>query len=95
MSYGAACPGLRDQSLIVNGVSKAYVMTGWRVGYATGPSWLIKGMAMVQSQSVTSVCSNSQAATIAALDGTGGVQKGPGEPIDRRHQTDVGLSNYT
>ena len=68
-SFALACPALRDRSLIVNGVSKAYAMTGWRVGYATGPAWLLKGMTTVQSQSCTSVCSPAQAATIAALDG--------------------------
>jgi len=69
VSFGRACPQLRDRSLIVNGVSKAYAMTGWRVGYAAGPSPLIKGMATVQSQSVTSVCSIAQAASVAALNG--------------------------
>ena len=69
VSFGKACPELRERMLIVNGVSKAYAMTGWRVGYAAGPSWLIKGMATIQSQSVTSVSSISQAATVAALNG--------------------------
>jgi len=69
VSFGAACPGLRDRSLIVNGVSKAYAMTGWRVGYAAGPRALVDAMATVQSQSVTSVCAIAQAAAAAALDG--------------------------
>ncbi|MDO9418384.1 pyridoxal phosphate-dependent aminotransferase [Pararhizobium sp.] len=69
VSFGKACPGLKDRSLIVNGVAKAYAMTGWRVGYAAGPAPLIKAMATVQSQSVTSVCSLAQAATVAALNG--------------------------
>jgi len=69
VSFGKACPSLRDRTLIVNGVSKAYAMTGWRVGYAAGPAPLIKAMATVQSQSVTSVCSIAQAATVAALNG--------------------------
>lgn len=69
ISFAKACPELRERSLIVNGVSKAYAMTGWRVGYAAGPKALIKAMATVQSQSVTSVCSIAQAATIAALQG--------------------------
>jgi aspartate aminotransferase len=68
-SFGKACPELRDRTLIVNGVSKAYAMTGWRVGYGAGPSWLIKGMTTVQSQSTTNVCSIAQAATVAALTG--------------------------
>ncbi|MDE4063166.1 pyridoxal phosphate-dependent aminotransferase [Phaeobacter gallaeciensis] len=69
VSFGAACPQLRDRSLIVNGVSKAYAMTGWRVGYAGGPRDLIKAMATIQSQSCTSVCTPAQIATRAALDG--------------------------
>jgi aspartate aminotransferase len=68
-SFGEACPALRERSLIVNGLSKAYAMTGWRVGYAAGPAWLVKPMATVQSQSCTSVSSLMQAATVAALDG--------------------------
>ncbi|GGF44074.1 aminotransferase [Aliidongia dinghuensis] len=69
VSFGKACPELRDRSLIVNGASKAYAMTGWRVGYAAGPLPLIKAMATIQSQSVTSVCSIAQAAALAALNG--------------------------
>ena len=69
VSFGAACPQLKDRSLIVNGLSKAYAMTGWRVGYAAGPLQLIKAMATVQSQSITSVCSIAQAAAKAALEG--------------------------
>jgi aspartate aminotransferase len=68
-SFGRACPDLKDRSLVVNGVSKAYAMTGWRVGYAAGPAPLVKAMATIQSQSVTSVCSIAQAATVAALNG--------------------------
>lgn len=69
VSFGQACPALRDRSLIVNGMSKAYAMTGWRVGYAAGPAWLIAPMTTVQSQSCTSVCSIAQAASVAALNG--------------------------
>ncbi|MDP1575947.1 MAG: aminotransferase class I/II-fold pyridoxal phosphate-dependent enzyme, partial [Cypionkella sp.] len=69
VSFGAACPDLRDRSLIVNGVAKAYAMTGWRIGYAAGPAPLIKAMNTVQSQSVTSVAAPMQAAALAALNG--------------------------
>lgn len=69
ISFAKGCPNLKDRALIVNGVSKAYAMTGWRVGYAAGPQTLIKAMATVQSQSITSVCSIAQSAAIAALDG--------------------------
>ncbi|TIR62981.1 MAG: pyridoxal phosphate-dependent aminotransferase, partial [Mesorhizobium sp.] len=69
VSFGKACPELKDRTLIVNGVSKSYAMTGWRVGYAAGPAPLIKAMSTIQSQSCTSVCSIAQAATVAALNG--------------------------
>jgi aspartate aminotransferase len=63
-------PGLYERTLTVNGVSKAYAMTGWRIGYAGGPVELIRAMAMVQSQSTSNPCSVSQAAAVAALTGT-------------------------
>lgn len=69
VSFGQACPALRDRTLIVNGVAKAYAMTGWRVGYAAGPAPLIKAMNTVQSQSCTSVAAPMQAAALAALTG--------------------------
>ncbi len=69
VSFGAACPELRDRTLIVNGVAKAYAMTGWRVGYAAGPAPLLTAMTTVQSQSVTSVAAPMQAAALAALTG--------------------------
>lgn len=62
-------PSLRGRTLTINGVSKAYAMTGWRIGYAGGPSALIRAMAVVQSQSTSCPSSISQAAAIAALDG--------------------------
>ena len=68
-SFATACPELRDRTLIVNGVSKAYAMTGWRVGYAAGPKDLIKAMATIQSQSCTSVSAPAQIAAQAALEG--------------------------
>jgi len=63
------CPELYDRTLTVNGVSKAYAMTGWRIGYAGGPEWLIKAMGKLQSQSTSNPCSISQAAAVAALNG--------------------------
>jgi aspartate aminotransferase len=62
-------PGLYDRTLTVNGVSKSYAMTGWRIGYAGGPATLIKAMAKIQSQSTTNPSSISQAAAVAALNG--------------------------
>ena len=63
-------PGLYDRTLTMNGVSKAYAMTGWRIGYAAGPKDLIKAIAKVQSQSTTNPSSISQAAAVEALNGT-------------------------
>ena len=62
-------PRLKGRTLTLNGVSKAYCMTGWRIGYAGGPKPLIKAMAMVQSQSTSNPSSISQAATVEALNG--------------------------
>jgi aspartate aminotransferase len=62
-------PALRDRILTVNGVSKAYAMTGWRIGYGAGPAALIGAMAVVQSQSTSNPSSVSQAAAIEALTG--------------------------
>lgn len=63
------CPALYDRTLTMNGASKAYAMTGWRIGYAGGPEWLIKAMADLQSQSTSNPCSISQYAVLAALNG--------------------------
>ncbi len=62
-------PGLFDRTLTINGVSKSYAMTGWRIGYAGGPAELIKAMSKVQSQSTSNPCSVSQAAAVEALNG--------------------------
>jgi aspartate aminotransferase len=62
-------PALYDRTLTVNGVSKSYAMTGWRIGYAGGPANLIKAIAKIQSQSTTNPSSISQAAAVAALNG--------------------------
>jgi aspartate aminotransferase len=62
-------PDLYDRVLTVNGCSKAYSMTGWRIGFAGGPTWLIKAMAKLQSQSTSNPCSIAQAAATAALNG--------------------------
>jgi aspartate aminotransferase len=69
------CPALYDRTLTANGVSKAYAMTGWRIGYAGGPVWLIKAMGKLQSQSTSNPSSISQAASVAALNGDQGFLK--------------------
>jgi len=63
------CPDLKDRVLTVNGCSKAYSMTGWRIGFAGGPAWIIKAMAKLQSQSTSNPCAIAQAAAVAALTG--------------------------
>jgi len=64
-----ACPDLAPRTLVLNGVSKAYSMTGWRIGYAGGPAEIIKAMKKVQSQSTSNPSSISQVAAQAALEG--------------------------
>jgi aspartate aminotransferase len=68
-SLATACPDLIGQVVTVNGVSKCYAMTGWRIGYAGGPAELIKAMKTIQSQVTSNPASMSQAAAVAALDG--------------------------
>ncbi len=63
-------PRLYDRTLTINGVSKAYAMTGWRIGYGAGPAELVKAMNNIQSQSTTNATSVSQAASVEALNGT-------------------------
>lgn len=64
-----ACPGLYPQTIVLNGLSKAYAMTGWRIGYAAGPAPLINAMKTIQSQSTSNPCSIAQKAGVAALNG--------------------------
>ncbi len=63
-------PGLYDRTLTMNGVSKAYAMTGWRIGYAAGPLELVKAMDMIQGQQTSGACSIAQWASVEALNGT-------------------------
>src|SRR6056300_52225 len=65
-----ACPDLTDRTMVLNGVSKAYSMTGWRIGYAAGPANIIKAMKKIQSQSTSNPTSISQYAAEAALNGS-------------------------
>jgi aspartate aminotransferase len=65
-----ACPDLYERTLVLNGVSKAYSMTGWRIGYAGGPEDIIRAMKKIQSQSTSNPCSISQYAAEAALNGS-------------------------
>ncbi len=64
-----ACPALKNRTVVLNGVSKAYAMTGWRIGYAGGPAEIIAAMKVIQSQSTSNPCSIAQKAAVAALNG--------------------------
>ena len=69
VSLVTACPALYDKTVTINGVSKCYAMTGWRIGYAGGPKQVIQAMKKIQGQSTSNPCSVSQAASVAALTG--------------------------
>ena len=68
-SFAQAVPDYLERTLTVNGVSKSHAMTGWRLGFAAGPAWLIKGIELLQSQSTNNPSSISQAGAVAALNG--------------------------
>jgi len=86
-------PGLYDRTLTVNGVSKAYAMTGWRIGYAGGPAELIGGMRKIQSQSTSNPCSISQHAALAALNGPQDFLAGNRQVFQRRRDLVVDALN--
>lgn len=79
-------PRLLDRILTVNGVSKGYSMTGWRLGYAGGPAWLIAAMQILQSQSTSNPSSISQAATVVALQQDNGFLADWRDILDKRRQ---------
>jgi aspartate aminotransferase len=86
-------PRLYDRTLTVNGVSKAYAMTGWRIGYAGGPVEIIKAIGKVQSQSTSNPCSISQAAAVAALNGPQDFLPERNAVFKQRRDLIVGLLN--
>ncbi len=86
-------PRLYDRTLTVNGVSKAYAMTGWRIGYAAGPAHLIGAMRKVQSQSTSNPCSISQWAAVEALNGPQDYLAPNNELFSGRRDLVVGLLN--
>jgi aspartate aminotransferase len=92
-SFAQACPALYERTVTVNGVSKAYAMTGWRIGYAAGPANLIKAMATIQSQSTSNACSISQEAARAALDGDQGIVADMVREYHKRHDYIVAALN--
>jgi len=86
-------PALKDRTLTVNGVSKAYCMTGWRIGYAGGPAPLIKAIAKIQSQSTSNPSSISQAAAVEALNGPQDFIPAHNEVFKKRRDMVVGMLN--
>jgi aspartate aminotransferase len=86
-------PQLYDRTLTANGVSKAYAMTGWRIGYAGGPAWLIKAIGKLQSQSTSNPCSISQAASVAALNGDQSFLNERNAAFQKRRDLIVGMLN--
>ncbi|TBX25960.1 pyridoxal phosphate-dependent aminotransferase [Nioella sediminis] len=86
-------PGLYDRTLTCNGVSKAYAMTGWRIGYAAGPEQLIGAMRKIQSQSTSNPCSISQWAAVEALNGTQDYIATNNEVFKRRRNMVVEMLN--
>ncbi len=74
-TLGQVAPDLKDRILLVNGVSKGYNMTGWRIGYGAGPEHLISALITLASQSTTNACSISQMAALAALEGSQDLHK--------------------
>ena len=89
------CPELYDRTLTVNGCSKAYAMTGWRIGFAGGPEWLIGAMRKLQSQSTSNPCSISQAAAVAALNGPQDFLEERNKAFQKRRDLVVSMINDT
>ena len=85
VNIAMACPKLKDRTIILNGVSKAYAMTGWRIGYAAGPEDIIKAMKKIQGQSTSNPTSIAQAAAVEALNGDQSFIKTMVEAFEQRH----------
>jgi len=88
-----ACPNLYDQVIVLNGVSKAYSMTGWRIGYCAGPAFLIAAMTNIQSQSTSNPTSIAQVAAQAALEGGLSCVQPMVEAFRQRHEYLIGALN--
>ena len=85
VNIAMACPKLKDRTIILNGVSKAYAMTGWRIGYAAGPEDIIKAMKKIQGQSTSNPTSIAQAAAVEALNGDQVFIETMVEAFEQRH----------
>ncbi len=88
----AQFPGMKERSVIVNGVSKAYAMTGWRIGYIAAPEWIVKGCNKLQGQYTSGPCSVSQKAAEAAYTGTQQPVEDMRKAFERRKNLIVSLA---
>lgn len=93
VSFAEACPNLYDRTVTINGVSKAYAMTGWRIGYAGGPKPIIAAMKKIQSQSTSNPSSISQAASVVALSGDQACVREMTQAFRQRHDYVVAALN--
>ena len=84
-SFAEACPDMFDRTITINGVSKAYAMTGWRIGYCGGPEKIITAMKKIQGQSTSNASSVSQAAAVVALNGSHQPVHSMAKEYERRH----------
>lgn len=95
VSFATACPQLRERTLLINGVAKAYAMTGWRIGFATGPRWMLQAMEKLQGQQTSGASSVSQQAALAALQGPKDFIQHTRAVFQRRRDVMVALLNAT
>jgi len=85
-SFAEACPDMFDRTITINGVSKAYAMTGWRIGYCGGPKRIVSSMKKIQGQSTSNASSISQAAAVAALNGPHKIVRSMAKEYEKRHK---------
>lgn len=88
----AACPGMRGRTVVCNGVSKAYAMTGWRLGWVAAPEWIVKGLGKLQGQYTSGTSSVSQMAAVAAYEGDQSCVEAFRETFRRRRDLIVSLA---
>ena len=88
----AACPGMKERTVVCNGVSKAYAMTGWRLGWVAAPEWIVKGLGKLQGQYTSGTSSVSQMAAVAAYEGDQSCVETFRETFRRRRDLIVSLA---
>lgn len=88
----AACPGMRERTVVCNGVSKAYAMTGWRLGWVAAPEWIVRGLGKLQGQYTSGTSSVSQMAAVAAYEGDQSCVEAFRETFRRRRDLIVSLA---